>query len=251
VDGNDVSTPAADLVVSDGDAGEAYLGVSLDKQQQQLEASGSQQSRPATAGSKVATAEAGTGSGTASEGHTDATEEVGVSMGLAAGGLAGSMSKTCGVACPAVLDVHWMHDAADADRSNKEQQQVQQQRQQQQQQQQEEASGSAGECGSDVCMPFVDHLVPAAVAAAAGTWQSQPAASGSNRACKLGGIGDGSAVQDESTSSEEAGRHDANGSDPIVCSSSTKQPLISMEQLEVLLELQNNSSMLSVARVQE
>jgi type II secretory pathway pseudopilin PulG len=251
VDGDDASTPAADLVVSDGDAGEAYLGVSLDKQQQQLEASGSQQSRPATAGSKVATAEAGTGSGTAAEGHTDATEEVGVSMGLAAGGLAGSMSKTCSVACPAVLDVHWMHDAADADRSNKEQQQVQQQRQQQQQQQ-EEASGSAGECGSDVCMPFVDHLVPAAVAAAAaGTWQSQPAASGSNCACKLGGIGDGSAVQDESTSSEEAGRHDANGSDPIVCSSSTKQPLISMEQLEVLLELQNNSSMLSVARVQE
>jgi hypothetical protein len=69
----------------------------------------------------------------------------------------------------AVLDVHWMNDAAEADRSNKEQQQVQQQ-----QQQQEEASGSAGACGSDVCMPLVYHVVPAAAAAAAAcSWQSR------------------------------------------------------------------------------
>lgn len=72
-----------------------------------------------------------------------------------------------------------MNDAADADTSNKEQQQVQHQ----QQQQQQEASGSAGACGSDVCMPLVDHVVPpAAAAAAAGTWQSLPAESSSKGA---------------------------------------------------------------------
>lgn len=67
----------------------------------------------------------------------------------------------------------------------------------------------------------------------------------------MGGTGDGSAVEEESTSSEEAGSHDANGSDPIVCSSSTKQPKFSVEQLEVLLKLQDSSSMLGVSRVEE